>query len=239
MIEPSASLDGLLRPGPVLVLAPHPDDEALGCGELLASCWAEGRAAHVACLTDGSASHPGSRAWPPHRLARLRRAEMGAAIAHLGGDPARDLTWLGHPDAGCHRMGTALAADVGRVVDRTGARTLVAPSPLDPHCDHEAGAAAAVAVAGARTGLRLLFYPVWSRWVADGAAPRPLGTRRHAFAAPAHRAAKRRAIAAHASQAGRVVRDAPDGFVLPCGFAAMFLDGPELFDELLEVPAWT
>ncbi len=46
---------------PIVVLAPHPDDESLGCGALLAAAFA-GKGARVVCLTDGSGSHPGSRA---------------------------------------------------------------------------------------------------------------------------------------------------------------------------------
>ena len=66
-----AGLDRLLGPGGgALVLAPHPDDESLGTGGLIAACVAEGRRVHVAVVSDGAASHPGSRAWPPARLAR-------------------------------------------------------------------------------------------------------------------------------------------------------------------------
>ena len=54
---PAASADALLGGRPLLVLAPHPDDESLGCGALLAHGLA-GPGAHVACLTDGAASHP-------------------------------------------------------------------------------------------------------------------------------------------------------------------------------------
>ena len=235
------ALEDILSPGPVLVLAPHPDDEALGCGALLAACWARGRSAHVACLTDGAASHPTSREWPPGRLAALRREELRTAISHLGGAPDRDLTWLGHPDAGLHRMagpGSDLARDVARLVDRLGAGTLIAPSPLDPHCDHEAAARAAEVVHDRRPALRLLYYPIWSRWTAQGYPARPPGTWRRRFADPLHTLRKRAAIEAHASQSGGVVGDDPDGFAMPDGFAAMFLEGPELFDEVAGARPW-
>ena len=55
---PAVAASVLLRGRPLLVLAPHPDDESLGCGALLAQAFA-GAGAHVACLTDGAASHPG------------------------------------------------------------------------------------------------------------------------------------------------------------------------------------
>ena len=227
-------MDRLAVAGPVLVLAPHADDESLGCGLLLSSLWTEGGRAHVACLTDGAASHPGSRSHPPARLAALREPEMREAVARLGGTAA-DVTFLRLPDAALHRLagpGEDLARRIGRLADATGAATLVAPSPLDPHCDHEAGALAARAAAAARPGLRLLLYPVWSRWRAGGAAPRPAGARPLAFDAPGRLPAKRAAIDAHASQAGRVIRDDPGGFAMPEGFAALFGQGPEPYFEL-------
>jgi LmbE family N-acetylglucosaminyl deacetylase len=218
-----------LDPAPLLVLAPHPDDESLGCGLLLAERWARGLPTHVACLTDGAASHPGSRLWPPARLAATRRRELEAALRRLGGTPARDLTWLGFPDAALHRLhgpGADLARALGALVDGLGARTLLAASPDDPHCDHEAGARAARQVAAARPGLALWHYPVWSRWRAWQAGREVAGDR---LDLPARRAAKRAAIAAHRSQQGRVVRDDPGGFRMPAGFAARFAAEPETY----------
>lgn len=80
--------DALLQGRAVLVLAPHPDDESLGCEALLAHAFARPTAnfrAHVVCLTDGAASHPGSEAVSPSRLAAIRRLELRAAIIRLGG----------------------------------------------------------------------------------------------------------------------------------------------------------
>ncbi len=222
----------IVGPGPVLVLAPHPDDESLGCGALLATCWRRGTAAHVACLTDGAASHPGSRDWPAARLAELRRAELSRAVVILGGEPARDLTFLDFPDAGLHEVGAGLLARaIEGLLDRLRARALVVPSGHDPHSDHVAAFESARAVASHRPDLRLLCYPVWSRWAAAGAEPPSSpGWTRHFLHAPEVRDEKAGAIGAHASQRGGVVEDDPNGFAMPEGFATMFLDGPEIFD---------
>lgn len=225
-------LTAIVGSGPLLVLAPHPDDESLACGALLAACWQGGIAAHVLCLTDGASSHPGSREWPPARLAELRRTELKGAVRILGGDPDRDITFLGHPDAALHGVGTeALGTQIERVVDRLGTNVLIVPSRHDRHGDHVATADAADLAAQARPSLRMLSCPIWSRWAAGRKpAPQTLGTRRHTFDVAPHRETKTRAIAAHASQRGAVVRDDPDGFAMPPGFAEMFADGPEIFD---------
>jgi len=221
--------DPVLTGGPVLVLAPHPDDESLGCGGLLADVWRSGGRAHVVCVTDGAASHPGSRSHPAPVLADLRRAELALAVEALGG-AASDVTWLGFPDAGTHLVDRqVLTAAIGAAVDAVQPGVLLAPSPLDPHCDHEATADAARQVAAARPGLAFCYYPVWSAWVArPGRTPAPATTRAVARD-HRHRDAKRAAIAAHRSQTGEVVRDDPGGFVMPEGFADWFAERPETY----------
>ncbi|MEM7709164.1 MAG: PIG-L deacetylase family protein [Pseudomonadota bacterium] len=217
----------LVGDGPILLLAPHADDEVLGCGALLADCWQAGIAAHVVCLTDGAASHPRSAT----NVAGLRRAELVRAVAILGGDPQRDVTWLGHPDAALHDVPKDdVVKPLLTLTDRLGARVLIAPSPLDPHCDHVTTAGLADGLVAARPGLALLHYPIWSRWTGGGEAPVVLGGRRH-FYAVTDPDRKARAIDAHASQLGRVIDDDPTGFAMPDGFAAMFTAGPEIYDE--------
>ncbi|MDT8264721.1 PIG-L family deacetylase, partial [Roseomonas sp. DSM 102946] len=94
---PLEGLEALLpEAGPVLLLSPHPDDESLGCGGLLAQLAARGREVRVVLVSDGAASHD-SRLYPPRRLAALRQEEMAAALAALGLGPERLVT-LGLPD---------------------------------------------------------------------------------------------------------------------------------------------
>ena len=51
----------------ICVVSPHPDDDVLGCGGTLALASANGAALCILYVTDGAASHPGSRAFPPGR----------------------------------------------------------------------------------------------------------------------------------------------------------------------------
>lgn len=213
---PVDGLDAVVGAGAPLVLAPHPDDESLGCGGLIAACCARGTPPVVAVLTDGAMSHPGSRAFPPARRAALRAAETRTAVAALG-LPADRLHFLGLPDGGVPAVGAVAeqaAARVAALARAAGAATIMATWEHDPHPDHVAAHAIARRAA-ALAGARLVSYPVWG-WALPPrrrlAVGEVAGIR---LDIAAHLAAKRRAIAAHASQAGGVIQDDAGGFRLP------------------------
>src|ERR1700723_1734136 len=95
---PDAELDTILGGERPLILAPHPDDESLGCGGLIAACCQRGRPPFVGILTDGAASHPGSMDYPPDRLRAPRAQEALQAVAALGLAPD-SLAFFSYPDA--------------------------------------------------------------------------------------------------------------------------------------------
>ena len=74
---PVAGLEAILDGRRPLVLAPHADDESLGCGGLLAQAVAAGLQPGVLVLTDGAGSHPGSTRYPPARSSRTRSPRSG------------------------------------------------------------------------------------------------------------------------------------------------------------------
>ncbi|MBV1823987.1 PIG-L deacetylase family protein [Komagataeibacter oboediens] len=205
-----------IAPGTVMVLAPHPDDESLGCGGLIAACCAAGMPPVVVIMTDGAASHPNSRQWPAPRLRAKRQQEARNAVACLGLPPDR-LVFLGLPDAAAPHDGPVFADMATRLAHLATARdctTLLVPWRADPHCDHEAAWKMGVAVQRL-CGAMLLAYPVWG-WLLpdemdlDHAPPRGLR-----LDITAHRATKARAIGMHESQYGGLITDDPDGFHLP------------------------
>lgn len=224
-----SELSRVLGPqGGVVVLAPHPDDESLGCGALLAACFNAGRPAHVVLLTDGSASHPGSGSWPAQRLAQQRRAEATEAICRLGGSVG-NVTFLGLADGAVPSEGAdarAAVAEIRRICIATDAATLLSTGPADAHADHRATAAIAAGVVEALPGLRVLHYPIWPPEPQVQAAA--VVTR---FPQGDHRKRKALAVAAHLSQLGGLITDDPEGFVLPPDFVARFLDRDEVFVE--------
>jgi LmbE family N-acetylglucosaminyl deacetylase len=213
---PVGRLDDVIGPGPCLILAPHPDDESLGCGGLIAACCAAGRPPVVAILTDGAGSHPHSRRFPPSRLAILRAAEVRRAVGILGLPPER-LFLMNEPDTRVPREGSSF----DRIVDRLHGLlcehrcvSVLGPWAGDPHGDHVAAAIAAVAAARA-AAVRSVVYPVWG-WMLTGELPDASDALQGwRLDIAAHRDAKRRAISAHESQYGGVIDDDPTGFQLP------------------------
>jgi LmbE family N-acetylglucosaminyl deacetylase len=220
---PFCSVESVTGGGPVLVLAPHPDDESLGSGGLIASAVARRHEVHIAVLTDGTGSHPESRVYPPSRLKHLREAETRAAVAELGVDAER-ITFLAAPDAQAPTGGAgfdALAKRLQNVVADHHIRLLVTTWRHDPHCDHEAAALLGEAVART-TGARFLMAPVWGWTLADDhrlSGPVPAAVR---LDIASQLPAKRRAIAAHASQTTDLIKDSPAGFRLRPDFLAHF-----------------
>lgn len=225
---PEADLDAIDGGETTLVLAPHADDESLGCGGFIAEACARGRPPRVLVLTDGAGSHPNSRQFPPPQLRALREQESRDAVALLGLPPDR-IDFLRLPDTAAPTSGAAFDGAVRSIAALCGScGLLLAPWRHDPHCDHEA--AHLMAVAAARmAGVRHLAYPVWGWTLPDDAdlpGPAPAGWR---LRMDRHLPAKRRAIAAHASQYSDLITDDPAGFRLPPGLLAVFDEPCETF----------
>ena len=227
---PLAGLEAILGGTDPLVLAPHADDESLGCGGLLAACAQAGRRAAVLVLTDGAGSHPNSAAYPPERLRAVREAEAREAVRLLG-LPADRIAFLGLRDTAAPTHGPDFEAAVDAVIGALrgfGTATLLSPWRHDPHCDHLAAHLIAAEAAG-RAGAAHLAYPVWGWTLApdtklDG--PLPEGWR---LDIAAFGPVKQRAVQAHRSQYGALITDDPAGFRLPGSLLRHFETPTETF----------
>ncbi|MEH3105130.1 MAG: PIG-L family deacetylase [Sphingomonas phyllosphaerae] len=205
------------RPRALLVVAPHPDDEAIAAHGLIARLARRGVRIAVVVVSDGAASHPASTAWPRARLIRERERETRRAMRRLG-VPAAALTFLGLPDGrlDAHR------ADVRHGIARA-ARALptpllaLAPSCADAHPDHRVVAAAAARL----PNVHWWRYPVWP------AGQRLRGARVLALSTQ-QRLAKRHAIRSYRTQAGRITDD-PGGFAMSRQQIAAFSRPQEVF----------
>lgn len=143
-----------LGTGPVLILAPHPDDEAFGCGGSIMRHVAAGDPVTVIIVTDG-----GGGCERPEQIDYItqRRAESRSAAMLLG---------YGEPEFWDYRD-RQLACDEPLIqrllaaVRRVGARWLYAPSLYEIHPDHQAlGLAAWETARRAGAEINLAFYEI-------------------------------------------------------------------------------
>lgn len=222
-------LDSL--PGRVWVAAPHPDDEALGCGALLAALTDAGREVWALLISDGSQSHPNSRSFPRTRLVAAREAEWLAGLAELG-VPAHRTRTLGLPDSALGHCGTAIEAGAAAAFRANPPGTLLLPWPRDPHPDHRAVVAPLRRAAASCSGVRVLAYTVWLHEHGESTDyPRPGEAQGFDFDARPWLTRKAAAIAAHRTQLG-LITDDPQGFTLPDGMVQRTLSGTETFYDL-------
>ncbi len=217
--------------GPVVLVAPHPDDELLGAGATLAAACDAGTEVRVVAATDGEMSHPhlsddGRAALVVRRLAETADAYAAAGIR-------ADRVRLSLPDGGAagreaDRWEADLAEGLAPMLD--GAATCLVPWAHDGHPDHDACGRMARRLCADR-GISVVEYPVWSWNWDDPASPR----------IPFHRAArfdlaggdagdlhvrKQAGLAAYASQVQPEDGNRP---VLPVAFLAHFARPAEVF----------
>jgi LmbE family N-acetylglucosaminyl deacetylase/uncharacterized membrane protein YbhN (UPF0104 family) len=206
---PPLALADLTAGGPIIVVAPHPDDETLGCGGLLAACAARGVRAQVVVLTDGGRSHFGSRLWPRRRLAAHRAVEARRAMNRLN-LPRTAFTAFDFPDGELLFRAGARARAAQRLAmlaKRLRARRIFVTWRHDPHPDHIA--AALIAEAAARQlRIPLIEFPVWGRFL-PGALRLSDRWRARRLDVRAFLAAKRGAMASYRTQTTPLISDAP------------------------------
>ncbi len=217
---------------PTIVLAPHPDDETLGAGGLIARLRAHGVPVMVLAITDGE----GAYADTPD-LNRLRVPEQTEALTRLGVDETM-IERLGIPDRFVSEHEEELVAALRLVAQ--GCTQIIAPWPHDFHPDHEAAGRAALRIA-AQANVPLFYYLFWTwhRGTPETLAGLPL------TALPlteAERATKLYALAAHTSQmshedgepilSARLLQPAERAFeiYIPVSSVPSFTSSPAFFE---------
>lgn len=117
--------------GPVLVVAPHPDDEIVGCGGAILRHEAAKDQVSVAYVTDGRRSRAFGLA--PQQMAETRRREAEAAAVHLHVDR---LEWFGLPEG--EWLPDELQSQLSGLLRRCKPTLVYAPSRVDFHPEHQA-----------------------------------------------------------------------------------------------------
>ena len=126
-----------VRAASVLVVAPHQDDEVLGCGGLVARLAAAGGVVRVLFLTDGGGGTEEIADRAAYR--QRRRREALAATALLG---AAGCDFLDLPDGALQQHLEPAAAGMRRALLSQRPELLLCPSPLEVTADHRAAFAA-------------------------------------------------------------------------------------------------
>lgn len=81
----------------VMVVAPHQDDEVLGCGGLIASKQEQNIPVQVVFITDGAASHSWHPQFQAGEIVPIRREEALKALSILGIKPSQ-IHFIDEPD---------------------------------------------------------------------------------------------------------------------------------------------
>jgi LmbE family N-acetylglucosaminyl deacetylase len=112
----------------ILVVAPHPDDEVLGCGGSIAHHVARGDTVHVLVVTKGD-----PEIFPP-AIVEKTRGELARAHQVLG---IAGVEFLDFPAPKLDSIpGYQIADAIGKSVKRLAPRTLYLPHRGDLHTDH-------------------------------------------------------------------------------------------------------
>ncbi|MGQ0679421.1 MAG: glycosyltransferase [Actinomycetota bacterium] len=119
-----------------LVLAPHPDDETLGCGASIIAKRRAGTPVRVVVATDGRHSHR-SAVLSEEDLAELRAREVTEACRRLGVE-RNDLIFLGYEDGTLGRRIESVAEDLAKIIGDFQPDEVLVTSELDWHTDHQA-----------------------------------------------------------------------------------------------------
>jgi LmbE family N-acetylglucosaminyl deacetylase len=223
----------------VVIIAPHPDDETLGCGGAIALLCQQGYDVSVLVMSDGTLSHPNSRKYPAPALRSLREQETLKALAILG-ISQEAVTFLQLKD-GSLPFPTSLDFQTAKALCQNYLKkavpdTIFLPWRADPHSDHRA-AWQLIQIALRDLGMesKCIEYPIWDWDVYQqkqiSSFHKILGWRVDITTVLEQ---KCQAIAAYQSQLGQIIDDDPSGFCLAPELLVNFKRPWEVyFEEIL------
>lgn len=143
-----------------VIVVPHPDDETLGAGGMIARLRAYGTEVLIIAVTDGENAYPDMA-----DLGDIREREQTAALARLGVGPDH-IRRLRFPDRDVAASKSRLIEVLLTLVSSD--MHIVAPWQHDFHPDHEACGQAAEAVSKIKEAqLTSYFFWTWHRGVPE------------------------------------------------------------------------
>ena len=141
----------------VLILAPHPDDETLGCGGTISLYTSKGVEVHLVVISDGKGiSHEFSG--KDIDIVALRKREAVDASKILG---IHRTHFLNFPDGELKSYQNEMKERIEYIVRGFNPDIIFAPSPVDHHNDHIAVSELALWLLQKVHGIKIAFYEVY------------------------------------------------------------------------------
>ena len=156
----SPDLTAALPSGPLIVLSPHPDDETLGAGALIARYRANGHKVKIILATEGAGASVKGLG-EPDKIAALRHKEACTATRLLGVADG-DVVFLSLPDGDLMKHQAQIQKHILKAIRETAPALIVSPCPEKCHDDHQAIAYSLRTLA--REGhvtCPIFEYPIW------------------------------------------------------------------------------
>lgn len=202
--------------GTTLIVAPHADDESLGCGGVISLLRKFGQKVYILLLSDGTLSHPNSREYPADKLRDLREKELLAA-AEILGVPAENIIFCRYPDRNVpsvnHEGFENAVRSISKLMAVIQPQSIFVPWRRDPHPDHQA--AFQLIDASETANAKIYEYPIWLRELGqNGDEPTTDESMPFRLNISSVLAQKNEAVSQHRSQISGIISDDPEGFQL-------------------------
>lgn len=142
----------------VLILAPHPDDETIGCGGTIALYVSKGVEVFVVIISDGSkiAYEFGDESI---NVASARKQEAVESANILG---VRQVYFLDFPDGELSSYEDEIRIKIEAIIKEIHPNIIFAPSPIDFHQDHIVASKIALQIMRGFPPLKLSYYEVYN-----------------------------------------------------------------------------
>lgn len=149
----------LVMPNSVLIVAPHPDDEVLGCSGLIQRLLNEGKQVDVAILSGGGKSHAGCCEIDESTLIESRR-NLSRKAAKILGLPLENLHFLDYPD-GSIAFDCSETDQLRKLIDTLQPEAIFIPHKGEGWSDHLEAGRIVRKLVGEMSDVPLYEYCVW------------------------------------------------------------------------------
>lgn len=143
----------------ILIVAPHPDDEVLGCSGLIQRLLSEGKQVDVAILSGGGKSHAGCCKIDESTLIEFRR-NLSRKAAEILGLPLENLHFLDYPD-GSIAFDCSETDRLKKLIDILQPDAIFIPHKGEGWSDHLETGRIVRTLIGKMSGISLYEYCVW------------------------------------------------------------------------------